>query len=100
MIYVLWSLLLIVQSASSTWVSRARNSSSLGYHAIATTSSNGIWFASQFILIGVVAKDIKSISEGLFLGAVYTASTVVGSVSMHFVSMKYLERGKRRVGHD
>ncbi len=51
-----WFILLIVQNAAFTLVSRARNSGSYSYHALAAVFSNGIWFASQFILIGMVVK--------------------------------------------
>lgn len=98
MTYVLWAILLIVQNAAFTLVSRARNSGSLLYHAVAAVFSNGVWFASQFILISVVVKDVKSWGQGIALGLLYIMSTVIGSVSMHYVSMHYLEKGKRRVG--
>lgn len=96
--YVLWSLLLMIQNASFTWVSRARNSSSLSYHALAAICSNGVWFASQFILISVVVKDVATVAQGVFLGILYVISTVIGSVGMHWLSMNYMEKGKRRVG--
>ena len=40
--YFAWALLLILQNMAFTWVSRARNSGSLGYHAIASICSNGV----------------------------------------------------------
>lgn len=95
---IFWSLLLIVQNAAFTWVSRARNSGSLKYHAIAAVFSNGIWFASQFILISMVVDPTMTWHEKIGLGSIYIASTVVGSLLMHWVSMKYLETGKRKVG--
>ena len=98
MIWVLWSLLLVVQNAAFTWVSRARNSGSYFYHGIAAIFSNGVWFASQFILIGIVIKEIDNIGDGLLIGLLYIASTVTGSVTMHWLSTNYLEKGKRKVG--
>lgn len=101
MIYVFWSLLLIVQNAAFTVVSRARNSGSLGYHAVAAVFSNGVWYVSQVILISFVmisVKDIKHWRDAIVPGLVYIASTVTGSVFMHWFSMKYLEKGKRKVG--
>lgn len=95
---VLWFLLLVVQNAAFTLVSRARNSGSFAYHALAAVFSNGVWFASQFILIGMVAKPSTPIIEAVKLGAIYIAATVSGSVLMHWISVKYLERGKRKVG--
>jgi len=93
-----WFLLLVVQNAAFTWVSRARNGGSYGYHALAAVCSNGVWFASQFILIGLVAKPGMALADALGLGAVYVAGTVTGSVAMHWVSIRWLEKGKRKVG--
>ena len=99
MTWILWAMLLIIQNFSFTLVSRARNSSSLGYHAIAALFSNGVWFLSQFILIASITDAIKnaSISYAVMLGVFYTTFTIVGSVSSHWFSMRFLERGKRRV---
>lgn len=93
-----WFLLLIVQNAAFTWVSRARNSGSYGYHAVAAVFSNGVWFVSQFILIGMVARPGMPLSEAITLGVVYIAGTVTGSVAMHYASIKWLEKGSRKVG--
>ncbi len=95
---ILWFMLLVVQNAAFTWVSRARNSGSYGYHAIAAVFSNGIWFVSQFILIGMVAKPGMPLSEAMTLGVVYIAGTVTGSVMMHYAAINWLEKGKRKVG--
>jgi len=94
----LWFLLLVVQNAAFTWVSRARNSGSYGYHAIAAVFSNGIWFASQFLLISMVTDPTLTVDEMFKLGTIYIAGTVTGSVVMHFLAKNYLERGNRKVG--
>lgn len=95
---IAWFALLVLQNAAFTWVSRARNSGSLRYHAVASVFSNGIWFASQFVMISMVIDKSLTLHEKLGLGAVYIAGTVTGSLLMHWVSMKYLETGKRKVG--
>lgn len=95
---IFWFLLLVVQNAAFTWVSRARNSGSYGYHAVAAVFSNGIWFVSQFLLIGMVAKPGMPMNEAITLGMIYIAGTVTGSVLMHYVSVRWLEKGKRKVG--
>lgn len=95
---IAWFFLLVVQNAAFTLVSRARNSGSYGYHALAAVFSNGVWFASQFLLIGMVAKPGMAVDDALKLGAIYVAATVTGSVLMHWISVNYLERGKRKVG--
>jgi hypothetical protein len=95
---VFWALLLILQNAAFTWVSRARNSGSLLYHGVASVFSNGIWFVSQFILIAAVIRPGMTLRDIVLAGAIYIAATVTGSLLMHWISMKYLETGKRKVG--
>lgn len=93
-----WFFLLVLQNAAFTWVSRARNSGSLAYHATASVFSNGIWFVSNIFLIGMVAKPGMDFAQLWPLASIYIAGTVSGSILMHYVSMRWLESGKRRVG--
>jgi len=97
MIWVLWFLLLVAQNASFTLVSRARNSNSLGYHAWAAVLSNGIWFGSQFILIGTFVQVIRDadLIGGVIAAVVYTAGTMTGSLGMHWIALHKIEKGKR-----
>lgn len=100
MTWVLWAILLLLQNASFTMVSRARNSKSLWYHALASVGSNGIWFLSLGLAINKVTDAMKTGSWVLMAGtaAFYTVFTVVGSVGMHHILMTHVERGKRQVG--
>ncbi len=93
-----WFLVLVLQSAAFTWVSRARNSGSILYHSVASVFSNGIWFVSQLFLISYVATKDMPASMLVMYGAIYVAGTVVGGTLMHYVSLKWLENGKRKVG--
>ena len=88
------------RSPAFTWVSRARNSGSIGYHAIASVCSNGIWFASNLILVDSIITMVRTAAwtQAVWLGLFYTACTVTGSVLMHYVSLRWLETGKRKVG--
>jgi flagellar biosynthesis component FlhA len=95
---VFWFLLLVVQNAAFTWVSRARNSGSYGYHAIASVFSNGVFFVSQFILIGLAVTPGMSPRQIAVLAAVYISGTCAGSILMHWISINWLEKGKRKVG--
>lgn len=88
-----WFLLLIVQNAAFTLVSRARNSSSIVYHALAAVASNGVWFASQFIMVGMMVHPGLTPGRIAALACTYIAGTVVGSVLMHAFAMKVLEAG-------
>jgi hypothetical protein len=82
--YVLLFLMTILQNASFTLVSRARNSDSLLFHALAAIGSNGAWF----ITVNRVVKSTDSVTAGI----VYTAAAVIGSIAMHYISMKYFEK--------
>jgi uncharacterized membrane protein len=99
-VFALWAIILVAQNASFTWVSRARNSGSVGYHAIAAVGSNGIWFASQVIVIQQIRDALQSHDSWriLFTGVFYVICTVVGSVSMHKFLMTQVEKGKLKVG--
>lgn len=96
--WITWALLLIAQNASFTWVSRARNSGSYGYHALASVFSNGIWIVSMYFVVDKIRDARGHPSQMLMVGAFYTLCTVIGAVSMHWVSIRFLERGKRKVG--
>lgn len=95
---VAWFFLLVIQTAAFTWVSRARNSESISYHAIASVFSNGIWFATNIILIGMVTYAGRTTAQLVGLGIIYVIATVTGAVLMHYVSLRWLESGSRRVG--
>lgn len=92
--WLAWAGLLIVQNGAFTLVSRARNSNSLWYNAGASIFSNGIWFASQLILVGEFVKIIANSDwpRALAVAAVYTACTVIGSVGMQWFAIKKIER--------
>jgi len=96
--WMVWALLLVAQNASSTWVSRARNSGSYWYHALASVFSNGVWILSMFFIVDKLKEARGHISMMVFTGIFYTLFTVLGSVAMHYVSINFLERGKRKVG--
>lgn len=73
----------LLQSASFTFLSRARNSKSLGLHAVASLASNGIWL----LVIRQVVLNLDSAS----MMATYLVASVVGSVAMHAISMRAIE---------
>jgi hypothetical protein len=98
--YAAWAVFLILQNASFTFVSRARNSGSYALHAVAAVASNGVWIASQFVSLGIIIDAIRNGSwpQAVGIGAFYTTFTVVGSVLMHYIGVTYIEKGKRKVG--
>lgn len=98
--WALWGTMLILQNASFTLVSRARNSGSLTYHAVAAVGSNGIWFLSQLILLDNMLTLLKTgdWKQGVLVGGFYTACTITGSVGMHWLALHKIEKGTRKVG--
>lgn len=80
----------VLQNASFTLVSRARNSGSLGFHAAAAVLSNGVYL--------LVLRQVVQHLDSTTLMAAYLAGSVVGSVAMHWLSMRFIERGARAVG--
>ena len=76
--------LVLLQNASFTLVSRARNSKSISYHAGASILSNGIWL--------LVIREVIANYNTWQLMVTYLIGSVVGSVLMHWVSMKYIEK--------
>lgn len=78
--------LVILQNASFTLVSRARNSKSIMYHGIASVLSNGIWLL-------VIRQVVMSFDKPLLMWT-YLVGSVIGSVGMHYIAMKYFEKPK------
>ena len=78
--------LVILQNAAFTLVSRARNSNSLAYHTIASVLSNGIWL--------LVIRQVVLNLDNWILMLTYLVGAVIGSISMHYIAMKYFEKKK------
>lgn len=87
MSYLLLFVTVICSNASFTMVSRARNGKSLTFHAVAASLSNGLWLAG----IGQVVTNITDWR----MYVTYFFASVIGSVAMHHISMKHIEK---RVG--
>lgn len=77
-------LLVVLQNASFTLVSRARNSQSLLYHTIASVLSNGIWL--------LVIRQVVLNLDRIDLMITYLIASVAGSIGMHYLAMKYFEK--------
>jgi hypothetical protein len=79
-------LLVVLQNASFTLVSRARNSESLIYHALAAVASNGIWL--------LVIRNLVQNFDKTELMVTYLIASVCGSLGMHWFAMKFFEKKK------
>jgi len=76
--------LTILQNASFTLVSRARNSGSVWYNGGASVLSNGIWLL-------VISKIVTNLdSAGMMV--TYVAGATIGSVLMQWVAIRFLEK--------
>lgn len=80
--------LTFLQNASFTLVSRARNSKSLSYHAIASVLSNGIWL--------VVIRQVVTNFDKWYLMISYLIGSTVGAIAMHYIAMRYFENRKAK----
>jgi uncharacterized membrane protein YfcA len=78
--------LTMLQNASFTLVSRARNSNSILFHAISSVISNGIWL--------LVIQQVVTNFKNLPILITYLVGSVTGSILMHYFSMKYIEKLK------
>lgn len=79
MSYLFILFLAFIQTVSFSLVSRARNRSSMTYHAVASVLSNGIWFLTMRELV------VAEMSVGLLVP--YVIGTVTGSLFGARVSM-------------
>ena len=77
-------LLTIVQNASFTLTSRARNSQSITFHTIASFISNGIWLL-------VIKNVVENFNKPILMWT-YLFGSVIGSVGMHYISMNFIEK--------
>lgn len=77
----------MLQNASFTLVSRARNSNSLAYHGIASVLSNGVWL--------LVIRKITQNFDKPELMVTYIVGSVIGSISMHYIVMRFIEKPKK-----
>ena len=99
--WLIWSILLIATSGSSTIASRARNTPSYTYHTLAALMSHGTFFLGQLIGIDLIVEVIatRSIKLALTGFLVYAGASTLGSVLSHWAAMTFFEKGgNRKVG--
>lgn len=86
--WIVWGLLLILQNASHTASSRAKNSRSLWYSAGTGVFSNGVWFASQFFIVNMLVGAKDDPLQLVAVSVYYVAMTVAGTVASHWYLMR------------
>ncbi|UYZ60090.1 hypothetical protein [Hymenobacter latericus] len=79
--------LVLLQNASFTLVSRARNSGSYAYHAFGAVCSNGMYL--------LVFKQLSLNINDTTTQATYLVASVCGSLLMHHVAQRFFERKKQ-----
>lgn len=83
MVYLKIFFLIVLQNASFTLMSRARNRDSLMFHGLASILSNGVWLL-------VIRQVVINLDNPAFQ-VTYLLGAVVGSVLMHYISMHHIE---------
>ena len=98
--WLIWGFLLVANNAAGTMTSRARNSASYGYHGFAAMLNHACWYLVNFIFVGVAVDIGRNYDwqQALLVWLFYTFCSSVGSITMHYISINYLEKGNRRVG--
>lgn len=96
--WMLWALILFAQQFSFLFSSRAKNSGSMFYSALAGLGSHGTWFIAQMIfVVSILQFREASLSmkvQGLFF---YIACCTSGTVAAQYIALLY-ERGSAKVG--
>lgn len=76
--------IVLLQNATFTLVSRARNSSSILYHGLASVGSNGMYL--------LVLRNVVTNLDNMAMMGTYLVASVIGSLGMHWVAMRFFER--------
>lgn len=93
-----WFAVLLLQAMGFTVVSRARNSGSVAYHGVVSVVSNSVWFVSQLFMVNFMTKPDMPLETLIRLGLIYVAGNTIGSTLMHYISIRWFEKGNRKVG--
>lgn len=84
--YLILFVMVMLQNASFVLVSRSRNGDSILFHGFASLLSNGIWLL-------VIRKLVVNLDDWAYMST-YVIGSVIGSLVMHWLSMKYIEKWK------
>jgi hypothetical protein len=101
MSWLVWALVLLAQDCATTILSRAVNSRSLRWHTAAAIFANLIYVVGYLFLVDNLLEVLRSGSILLALAVTifYVTFATIGSVTSHYISMRWIENGTtRRVG--
>lgn len=98
--WMVWGVMLVAVNVAGTLTSRARNTSSYGYHAVTSGVNHGCWFITQFLFVGIAVDMIKQPSwSGRFTAFLFYATcSTAGSITAHYLSHTYFEKWLRKPG--
>ena len=97
--WLIWACILYLQQSTFLFSSRAKNSGSLRYSALAGIGSHGSWFFANLYFVRTIFqfKDAPFTTQ-LLVCLFYMTFTIAGTVSAQWVALKWGERGSMRVG--
>jgi len=92
--WMIWAFVLVAQQLSHGLSSRAKNRDNYAYNVLASVLSNGVWFCSNFFIVGSVLDVIKSGNVGLavFTVSFYTFFAALGSVLAQWTAIRFIEK--------
>jgi len=98
--WLIWAITLMLTNGSGTLASRARNTPSYGYHAVAALFSHGCFFVAQLVGLDILVEVLRTHDVALAAKAFacYALTSTTGSVLMQYFAIRFLEKGNRRVG--
>lgn len=94
--WVIWAALLMLQQASHTASSRAKNSNVLWYTAVVGVFSNGVWFGSQFYIVNSMLSAKGDPLRLCLTLAFYILFTVIGTVGAQWFLIGFEKRRNLR----
>jgi hypothetical protein len=88
--WAVWGVLIIVQNASFTLVSRSRNTDHWKYHAVAIIFGNTIYFFSGLFNLDNALKILQTRNLPLILGTVVfvTSMNLIGGLSSQRLAIR------------
>ena len=97
--WCVWALLLFSQQFTFLFSSRAKNSGSIKYSALAGIGSHGTWFFAQVYFVTSILRYANApLTEQLGVALFYMTFTILGTISAQIIALKWAERGKMKVG--
>lgn len=84
---IVWAILLMLQNAAFTWVSRSRNSTRISEHAMASVCSNGLFIINLWFSVDYL-RHAQGWSQRAMVAAFYIFFTTMGAVFMHWRLLK------------